>query len=454
MPQSPDVERPPNTTTPSTQQPGDLWTPGYGGAGTNTAVFQQIADAFERKGYAPTIQQVNQWGSNIDASYLSKIISTINGLPQGTWTRPAAPTAPPAATAPPPATTTTTGGTDLRSRLAAIYAQNGLDINNPGLGDLAGIDYFLQRANETNPNDIQYWTDRLQQEITYRKTGQRGSLMDTPGGGQSGMPALPNVPAFSYDPWNETFHGPTWQGGDFVAPTGANEQNDPGYAFRLQQGLDTIGADASAKGILLSGATDKSQQRYAQDYASSEYDKVYNRALQQYGLSYQQFLDQYQQALTDYNTRYGTWQGNYQNALSAYGLNYGVTSDQYNRAMGQYLQRYGEGQTAYQNQQAEQGNYWNRMMQLYGMGYNGDQAITNAGNQYSLNAGNYLTGMGNAYAAGQVGSGNAYANMYGNLANTGMGTFLSLYGGRNTTMPLPGRQTVQNWSYMPSGNYY
>lgn len=68
----------------------------------------------------------------------------------------------------------------------------------------------------------------------------------------------------------------------FQAPTGANEQNDPGYQFRLQQGMQALQNSAAAKGNLLSGNTLEAQQNYGQNYASNEYSNVYNRAMQQY----------------------------------------------------------------------------------------------------------------------------------------------------------------------------
>jgi hypothetical protein len=68
----------------------------------------------------------------------------------------------------------------------------------------------------------------------------------------------------------------------FQAPTGATEQNDPGYQFRLDQGMKMLDNSAAAKGGLLSGNTLQGRQNYAQNYASNEYGNVYNRAMQEY----------------------------------------------------------------------------------------------------------------------------------------------------------------------------
>jgi hypothetical protein len=75
----------------------------------------------------------------------------------------------------------------------------------------------------------------------------------------------------------------------FVAPTGATEMNDPGYQFRLQQGMDALQRSAAAQGNLLTGGTLKDLTNYAQNYASNEYSNVYNRALTEYQQRYNIF---------------------------------------------------------------------------------------------------------------------------------------------------------------------
>lgn len=57
----------------------------------------------------------------------------------------------------------------------------------------------------------------------------------------------------------------------------ADFQKDPGYEFRLNQGLDAVQGSRAAKGSMFSGATLKALQDYGSDYASSEYGKAYDR---------------------------------------------------------------------------------------------------------------------------------------------------------------------------------
>lgn len=54
-------------------------------------------------------------------------------------------------------------------------------------------------------------------------------------------------------------------------------QADPGYAFRLSEGMKALERSAAARGGLLSGATLKGVQRYGQDLASQEYMNAFNR---------------------------------------------------------------------------------------------------------------------------------------------------------------------------------
>jgi hypothetical protein len=54
-------------------------------------------------------------------------------------------------------------------------------------------------------------------------------------------------------------------------------QADPGYAFRMSEGMKGLERSAAARGGLLSGATLKGIQRFGQDLASNEYQNAFNR---------------------------------------------------------------------------------------------------------------------------------------------------------------------------------
>jgi hypothetical protein len=52
---------------------------------------------------------------------------------------------------------------------------------------------------------------------------------------------------------------------------------DPGYQFRLKEGMQGLERSAAARGGLLSGGALKGIQRYGQDMASQEYQNAFNR---------------------------------------------------------------------------------------------------------------------------------------------------------------------------------
>ncbi len=116
---------------------------------------------------------------------------------------------------------------------------------------------------------------------------------------------------------------------------------DPGYQFRLGQGLQGIERSAAAKGTLLTGGTGKALERYGQDYASGEF-----------------------------------------------------------------------------------GNIFNRNLSLAQLGENAAAGVGNFGSQYAANAGNLLTGAGNAGAAGTVGAANAWGGTLGNISNDALMYYL------------------------------
>ncbi len=52
---------------------------------------------------------------------------------------------------------------------------------------------------------------------------------------------------------------------------------DPGYAFRMREGLKSLDRQAAARGGLISGGALKAAQRYGQDLGSQEYMNAFNR---------------------------------------------------------------------------------------------------------------------------------------------------------------------------------
>ena len=81
-------------------------------------------------------------------------------------------------------------------------------------------------------------------------------------------------------------------GGEFQAPTAEQARQTPGYQFGLQQGEGALQAGAAANGSLLTGGTQSALNKYGQDYADTNYNNVYNQALQTYGTNYNTWANQ------------------------------------------------------------------------------------------------------------------------------------------------------------------
>ena len=74
--------------------------------------------------------------------------------------------------------------------------------------------------------------------------------------------------------------------------TMADYQADPGYAFRLQEGLKGLDRQAAARGGLISGAALKAASDFAGKQASAEYQNAYNRYNQHRGMRYDMLTGQ------------------------------------------------------------------------------------------------------------------------------------------------------------------
>lgn len=151
-----------------------------------------------------------------------------------------------------------------------------------------------------------------------------------------------------------------------------NYQADPGYAFRMKEGLNAMNATAAARGGLISGNALKAGQVYGQEMGSQEYGNAFNRYLQ-----------------------------NYANAQNTFQLNRNNLIDPL-----KFLTNI--GQAGASNQAANVGSF---------------------GSSQAANT----MGAANALAAGQVGSANAYNSALGGIGNAAQtAAMMSLYGGNRS----------------------
>jgi hypothetical protein len=103
--------------------------------------------------------------------------------------------------------------------------------------------------------------------------------------------------------------------GQFQAPTLAQAQQEPGYQFALQQGTAALDRSAAASGNLLTGNTGEALTQFGQQLGEENYQNVYNRAMNQYLLGY----NQYQQNQNNLFNRYASIAGLGQTGATALG---------------------------------------------------------------------------------------------------------------------------------------
>ena len=143
----------------------------------------------------------------------------------------------------------------------------------------------------------------------------------------------------------------------FVAPTLAQAETTPGYQFAAQQGSKGVLEGAAAAGAgAIGGGTLKALDQYNTNLADTTYNDVFNRA------------------------------------LSGYNAN---------------LSNYASQLAGYQTAQGAQQQEYNQMYNPAALGEGAVSTLNNTGTAVSQNVGNLMTQIGNAQAAGTVGSTNA-----------------------------------------------
>ena len=192
---------------------------------------------------------------------------------------------------------------------------------------------------------------------------------------------------------------------DFLA------NKDPGYGFRMSEGLKAVDRQAAARGGLISGNALKASQAYGQDMASQEYNNAFNR---------------YQTVRGNTLSPFQTGAAAGQSAAAMQGQ----ANANFGSAGGQAYGQFGQGaSTAYGNQ----GQAANQAYGAYGQGVTGIQGA------YGTNATNALTGAANAQASGIVGGANAFNQGLSGISNLANTYYVnSLLQGRNSNNPTGG----------------
>ena len=211
-------------------------------------------------------------------------------------------------------------------------------------------------------------------------------------------PAAPGdpgaLPTFSGDPNVDRPSFPTDPGTGEALPdptieiTMAQLRETPGYKFRLAEGSRALAAQMNSAGMLASGDAMKAFTRYAQDYASGEYEKAYKRKVDEYNRKTAKNKEELKRKADRYNREF-------QSALQEYGMNaqdfqralqaqtaaradvvakYGMTMQQFNAAMQKHgadrqreLDKYGISVDAFNRMLAEHATLRADALAKYGM---------------------------------------------------------------------------------------
>jgi hypothetical protein len=175
---------------------------------------------------------------------------------------------------------------------------------------------------------------------------------------------------------------------DFT-PADFTANKDPGYGFRISEGLKAIDRQSAARGGLISGNALRAAAGYSSDLASQEYNAAFNRFQTIRGNTLQPF-------------QVGTAAGQSAAAMQ------GQANANYGSAGGQAISNYGQGVSGAYGAQGQGANT------AYG---NYGQGVSGAYGAYGTNATNALTGGANATAAGYVGQANAFNQGISGLSN-------------------------------------
>lgn len=255
-----------------------------------------------------------------------------------------------------------TGKTSADASKAAAKTQ--ADAGNKALG-------FEQQVRDQNISALKPYLDRGTQDYNTLSSMVNGGQFNTP----------------DFKPGNYgTFQAPT-PGYVDKGFSLADLAKDPGYQFRLQQGLNTVQNSAAARHSIHGGNEITGLENYAQGFASNEGNNAYNRYA------------------TDRSA--GIAQNNNDRNFAL---------DQFN---GNRSFNAGQDLNAYNSSVTNQQNRFNRLSQLAGYGQQAAGSLAGINQNFAQNAGNIQMGIGNAQAAGQVGAANASTQGTQNLLGLG-----------------------------------
>lgn len=165
-------------------------------------------------------------------------------------------------------------GPSVLGWLSSRNAANAQKRAGTTLADMALSEEGRARETEKYLNDF----------ISQATTDQMGGLLGTADTAAGGIEGAAQRGVGYLDPYMRAGQGAATTLADLVnAPeerfSGIDLTMDPSYQFRLQEGTNALQRSAAARGILQSTGTAKALQNYGQQAASQEYQAAYQRAL-------------------------------------------------------------------------------------------------------------------------------------------------------------------------------
>lgn len=158
---------------------------------------------------------------------------------------------------------------------------------------------------------------------------------------------------------------------DWRAPSVEQAMQDPGYQFRVGQGVGALQRWAAAKGTLNDSGTAKALIDYGQNAGSQEYANVWNRDFNAYQTNRRGALDTHN---VNEGNRFNAYKTNRQGAVDTYNTNYQT----------QYVDPYKASYQAALDTYEPQQEAWNTQADFLRTGY-----LTNAQNVQRTNEMNY-----------------------------------------------------------------
>lgn len=224
-----------------------------------------------------------------------------------------------------------------------------------------------RRAAQSQEQQAQAAIDENRRQFDVAQENQRPFL-------DAGRNALLNI--------QSQLASPDWQANDDKLPDVPNEQYraftqadfeaDPGYQFRRAEGERALENRLIAGGKFFSGSALKNASRFNQDFASNEFGRAYDRFQNDQTQRFQRGQTFFNNALNRQNTRFNQRQVDRANRLAP----------------------------------------WQAMA---GQGQSSAAQVASLGQGYAQSNANLMSNMGDARAAGRVGSNNAWTDTINNM---------------------------------------